>query len=81
MAQETQQIYNQTVTMRGRSKDPDVQELWDAYNESRAVIKAEAVKLFELYHKFCLKHKEYPRKDNDFLGLLLVPAVMCSYGV
>ena len=47
----------------------------------RAVIKAEAVKLFELYHKFCLKHKEYPRKDNDFLGLLLVPAVMCSYGV
>lgn len=67
--------------MRGRSKDPDVQELWDAYNESRAVIKAEAVKLFELYHKFCLKHKEYPRKDNDFLGLVLVPAVMCSYGV
>lgn len=54
--------------MPTKEKNPEVQALWDAYNESRAEIKAAGYKLFKVFLQYCLP-KEKPRSiDNDLLG-------------
>ena len=54
--------------MPTKEKNPEVQALWDAYNESRAAIKAAGYKLFKVYLQYCMS-KEKPRYiDNNLLG-------------
>ena len=54
--------------MPTKEKNPEVQALWDAYNESRAAIKAAAYKLFKVFLQYCMP-KDKPRSiDNDLLG-------------
>ena len=54
--------------MPGRAISSDKQRLWDAFNEARATIKAEAYKLFKEYERYCLSFSESRSSDTDFLG-------------
>ncbi len=54
--------------MPGRAISNKKQRLWDAFNEARATIKAEAYKLFKEYEDYCLSFSEPRSADTDLLS-------------
>lgn len=54
--------------MPGRAISNKKQRLWNAFNEARATIKAEAYKLFKEYENYCLSFSEPRSADTDLLS-------------